>query len=598
MSSRIEDYALIGDCHTAGLVARDGSLDWLCVPRFDSGACFAALLGTPDNGRWLIAPATEVRSVRRAYRDCTLVLDTEFTTDAGTVILTDCMLPFGDGSEVLRIVKGKHGHVPMQTELIIRFDYGSVVPWVRREEGGLVAIAGPDMLHLHTEVPLKGENFKTVSEFTVAAGQRVAFLLTWHPSHLPPPRDPDPHHALARTVRWWHKWSGDRCGQAGEYRDAVMRSLITLKALTYAPTGGIVAAATTSLPEQLGGVRNWDYRYCWVRDATFTLYALLQAGFLEEARAWREWLLRAMAGKPADLQIMYGIAGERRLTELELTWLPGFENSRPVRIGNAAHGQFQLDVYGELFDTQYQAQRAGLGGVTGGWQVGRAILDFLETAWRKPDEGIWEVRGPRRHFTHSKVMAWVAFDRAVKIIERFGMDEPADRWRAARDAVHAEACSRGFDPAKNSFVQFYGGQALDASLLMIPLVGFLPPNDPRVVGTVEAVERELMHDGFVLRYPTTENVDGLPPGEGAFLACTFWLADCQAVLGRRDDARATFERLLALRNDVGLLSEEYDPRAGRMVGNFPQAFSHVGLVNTAHNLTRTTSGPAEHRRRG
>jgi GH15 family glucan-1,4-alpha-glucosidase len=597
MPSRIEDYALIGDCHTAGLVARDGSLDWLCVPRFDAGACFAALLGTPDNGRWLIAPASEVRAVRRAYRECTLVLDTEFTTAEGVVTLTDCMLPFGDGSEVLRIVEGKEGEVPMRTELIIRFDYGSVVPWVRSEEGGLRAIAGPDMLHLHTDVPLRGEKFTTVGDFTVVPGRRVAFLLTWHPSHLAPPPDPDPYEALTKTERWWRDWTAERCPHAGDYREAVMRSLITLKALTYYPTGGIVAAPTTSLPEQLGSVRNWDYRFCWVRDATFTLYALLHSGFTEEARAWREWVLRAIAGKPTDLQIMYGIAGERRLTELELSWLPGYEGSRPVRIGNAAHGQFQLDVYGELFDLMYQARRVGLEAVTEGWQVGRALMDFLETAWQKPDEGIWEVRGPRRHFTHSKVMAWLAFDRAVKSCENFGLDGPVGHWRSIRDAIHAEVCRRGFDWQRNTFVQYYDGKGLDASLLMIPLVGFLPVHDPRVRGTIEAIQRELMHDGFVARYTATADVDGLPPGEGAFLVCTFWLADNLALLGRRDEARAIFERLLALRNDVGLLSEEYDPKARRLLGNFPQAFSHVGLVNTSHNLSRTVAGPAEHRRK-
>ncbi len=598
MSSRIEDYALIGDCHTAGLVARDGSLDWLCVPRFDAGACFAALLGTADNGRWLIAPAGQVRTVRRSYRQGTLVLDTEFTTDDGVVTVTDCMLPFGEGSQVLRIVQGQRGQVAMGTELVIRFDYGSAVPWVQSEEHGLKAIAGPDMLHLHTDVPLHGENFKTLGEFTVRAGERVPFLLNWHPSHLAPPPDPDPDEALCRTEQWWREWAGNRCPHAGEYREAVLRSLVTLKALTYAPTGGMVAAATTSLPEWPGSVRNWDYRYCWVRDATFTLYALLHAGFTEEARAWREWLLRAIAGKPEDLQIMYGLGGERRLTELELPWLPGYENSRPVRIGNAAHGQFQLDVYGELLDVQYQALRIGMEGVPGGWQAGRALLDFLESAWQKPDEGIWEVRGPRRHFTHSKVMAWLAFDRAVKLVKHFGRDGPIERWRQVRDTIHNEVCAQGFDRGRNSFVQYYGAPALDASLLMIPLVGFLPADDPRVIGTVTAVQRELMHDGFVMRYPTREAVDGLPPGEGAFLACTFWLADNLAILGRVDEARAIFERLLALRNDVGLLAEEYDPQGQRMLGNFPQAFSHVGLVNTAHNLTRAAEGPAEHRRRG
>jgi GH15 family glucan-1,4-alpha-glucosidase len=446
------------------------------------------------------------------------------------------------------------------------------------------------MLHLHTEAPLKGENFKSAGEFTVAEGQRVPFLLTWHPSNFEPPIDPDPYEALARTVDWWHRWANGCC-HAGEYHEPVLRSIITLKALTYAPTGGIVAAPTTSLPEHLGGVRNWDYRYCWVRDATFTLLALLHADFKDEAQAWREWLLRAVAGKPADLQIMYGISGERRLTELELPWLPGYEDSRPVRIGNAASGQFQLDVYGELADVLYQCRRAGMDELRGSWEVGKSIMDFLESAWKKPDEGIWEVRGPRRDFTHSKVMAWVAFDRAVKACERFGRHGPVDRWRATRDAIHREVCARGFDPKKNAFVQYYGSRDLDASLLMIPLVGFLPPDDPRVIGTVAAVERDLMRDGFVLRYPTRESIDGLPPGEGAFLACTFWLADNLALVGRTDDARQLFERLLGLRNDVGLLSEEYDPNAKRMVGNFPQAFSHVGLVNTAHNLTKE-AGPA------
>jgi GH15 family glucan-1,4-alpha-glucosidase len=590
MPSRIEDYALIGDCHTAALVARDGSIDWMCVPRFDSDACFAALLGTPDNGRWLIAPAGAVRSVRRTYRNDTLVLDTEFTSDDGVVTLTDCMLPFGDGSEVLRIVRGTRGRVRMNTEIIIRFGYGQIVPWVRREGRGLMAIAGPDMLHLHTEVPLKGENYKTTGEFTVTEGERIPFLLTWHPSNVEPPIDPDPFEALARTVDWWHKWSAGCC-HVSEYREPVLRSLITLKALTYAPTGGIVAAPTTSLPEQIGGVRNWDYRFCWVRDATFTLMAMLHAGFREEATAWREWLLRAVAGKPADLQIMYSIIGERRLTEQEVGWLPGYENSRPVRIGNAAHGQFQLDVYGELMDVLYQCRRLGLPPMPYGWEVARSLFEFLETAWKKPDDGIWEVRGPRRDFTHSKVMAWVAFDRAVKASERFGREGPVERWRATRDAIHGEVCERGFDRNKNSFVQFYGGSDLDASLLMIPLVGFLPATDPRVRGTVEATERELMQDGFVQRYPTREHIDGLPPGEGAFLACTFWLADNYALLGRTDDARRLFERLLGLCNDVGLLSEEYDPKARRLVGNFPQAFSHIGLVNTAQNLTQE-KGPA------
>ncbi len=594
MPSRIEDYALIGDCQTAALVGKDGSLDWLCFPRFDSPACFAALLGTRDNGRWQIGPAAEGYSVRRAYRDGTLVLDTTFTTDDGEVVLTDCMLPFGDGTEVLRVVEGKRGRVALRMDLVIRFDYGSIVPWVRSEPGGLLAIAGPDTLHLHTPVPLRGENLATVAEFSVAAGERVPFLLTWHPSHLPAPEGLGADEALRRTEAWWRDWSG-RCHDDSEWREAVVRSLITLKALTYAPTGGIVAAATTSLPEHLGGVRNWDYRYCWLRDATFTLYSLLQAGYLDEAKAWREWLLRAVAGAPDALQIMYGLAGERRLTEFEVGWLSGYADSRPVRVGNAAHEQFQLDVYGELLDVMYQCCRAGLDDDEPAWRLQQAVLGFLEEAWRRPDEGIWEVRGPRRHFTHSKVMAWVAFDRATKAVKHFDKEGAGEKWRRLRDEVHAEVCARGFDPDVGAFVQSYGARALDASLLMIPLVGFLPPEDARVTGTVAAIERELMHDGFVARYPTAEGVDGLPPGEGAFLACTFWLADNYALMGRQDDARRTFERLLALRNDVGLLSEEYDPKAKRLLGNFPQAFSHVGLVNTARNLSHA-GGPAHHRK--
>ncbi len=594
MPARIEDYALIGNCQTAALVSRAGSVAWLCLPRFDSGACFAALLGAPEHGCWRIEPAAEVRRTRRRYRRDTLVLETTFETDAGAVTLVDCMPVNAERPTLVRLVRGERGQVPMRMLFILRLDYGAIVPWVRRlHEGGLWAIAGPDALRLRTDVPLRGENFTTVSTFSVSAGQELSFALTWYPSNEDPPKDIDPGQAVRDTERWWQKWI-DCCTHPEPYRDAVVRSLLTLKALTFAPTGGILAAATTSLPEQLGGVRNWDYRYCWLRDATFTLYSLLEVGHKDEARAWREWLLRAVAGSPAALQIMYGVAGERRLTEFELDWLPGYQGTKPVRVGNAAHGQFQLDVYGELLDAMYQCRRMGIEPDPAAWNVETVLATFLESAWEKPDEGIWEVRGPRRHFTHSKVMAWVAFDRAVKSVERFGMRGPAGRWRKARDAIHEQVCREGFDPELGAFVQYYGAKHLDASLLMIPLVGFLPPSDPRVRGTVEAIEKHLMSDGFVQRYPTTENVDGLPPGEGAFLACTFWLADNLYLLGRKDDARRVFERLLELRNDVGLLSEEYDPQAKRLVGNFPQAFSHVGLINSAINLS-PAKGPAEHR---
>ena len=593
MASRIEDYALIGDCQTAALVARDGSIDWLCLPRFDSGACFAALLGTPEHGRWLLAPAGEVRNVRRRYREGTLVLETEYETDSGAVTVIDCMPPRSREPDLVRLVVGRRGQVPMRMQFVVRFDYGSVVPWVRRIENGIRAVAGPDTVELYTGVPLRGENLTTVADFTVSEGQRVPFVLAWHFCHEPVPPPIDPEETILHTERWWQEWSG-RCTYQGPWREAVVRSLITLKALTYAPTGGIVAAATTSLPERLGGVRNWDYRYCWLRDATFTLYALISGGYTGEACAWRDWLLRAVAGTPAQLNIMYGLGGERRLTELELDWLPGYEGSRPVRIGNAAYRQFQLDVFGEILDLLHQVRRAGLAPDENAWRVSRALLQFLESAWREPDEGIWEVRGPRRHFTHSKVMAWVAFDRAVKAVERFGLEGPHERWRALRDTVHEEVCREGYDVERNTFVQYYGGEGLDASLLMIPLVGFLPASDPRVRGTVEAIERHLVTEGLVARYPTRPDVDGLPPGEGAFLACTFWLADNLALLGRHDDARRLFESLLELRNDVGLLSEQYDPSSHRLVGNFPQAFSHVGLINTARNLSRP-GGPAEHR---
>jgi GH15 family glucan-1,4-alpha-glucosidase len=593
MPSHLEDYALIGDCETAALVARDGSIDWLCMPRFDSGACFAALLGTPEHGRWRLAPSAPLRQVRRRYREGTLILETEFETDDGAVTVIDFMPPRTQQPDLVRLVVGRAGQVAMHMQLIMRLDYGSIIPWVRRTERGIRAIAGPDALELYTEVELRGKQLTTVADFTVSAGQRVPFVLVWHPSHLPPPPPIDPEETLSQTERWWRAWS-KRCTYEGPWREAVMRSLITLKALTYAPTGGIVAAPTTSLPEQPGGVRNWDYRYCWVRDATFTLYALLSGGYTDEAQAWRDWLVRAVAGTPSQLKIMYGLAGERRLSELELEWLPGYEGAAPVRIGNAAHRQFQLDVYGEVMDVLYVADRLGLTPDPNAWRVQRALLDFLESAWRRPDEGIWEVRGPKRHFTHSKVMAWVAVDRVIKAMEHFGVPGPVERWRQLRETIHAEVCQRGFDAERNTFVQYYDGNALDASLLMIPLVGFLPASDARVHGTVEAIERHLMTDGFVARYPTTPDVDGLPPGEGAFLACTFWLADALALLGRHHEARQLFERLLALRNDIGLLSEEYDPAARRLMGNFPQALSHVALINTACNLS-SVEGPAAHR---
>jgi GH15 family glucan-1,4-alpha-glucosidase len=593
MPSYLEDYALIGDCETAALVGRDGSIDWLCVPRFDSGACFAALLGTPEHGRWLLTPRDPIRQIRRRYREGTLILETAFETDDGAVTVVDFMPPRSQQLDLVRLVVGRRGHVAMRMELVLRLDYGSIIPWVRRTERGIRAIAGPDALQLYTDVTLRGEQFTTVADFTVSEGQRVPFVLVWHPSHLPPPPPSDAEDTLRQTEHWWQAWS-KRCTYEGPWREAVMRSLITLKALTYAPTGGIVAAPTTSLPERLGGVRNWDYRYCWVRDATFTLYALISSGYIGEARAWREWLLRAVAGTPSQLNIMYGLAGERRLSELELEWLPGYEGAAPVRIGNAAYHQFQLDVYGEMMDLLYVAARLGLKPDDDAWRLQRALLDFLASAWRQPDEGIWEMRGPKRHFTHSKVMAWVAVDRVIKAVEHFGVEGPVERWRQLRDIIHAEVCQRGFDAERNTFVQYYGGKALDASLLMIPLVGFLPPSDARVRGTVEAITRHLMTDGFVARYPTTPEVDGLPAGEGAFLACTFWLADALALLGRRDEARQLFERLLGLRNDVGLLSEEYDTAAHRLVGNFPQAFSHISLINTAWNLS-AGEGPAAHR---
>ena len=584
MGLRIEDYAMISDCQTAALVGIDASIDWLCLPRFDSGACFAALLGKPDNGRWQIAPRGEIKSTKRRYRDGTLILETDFETADGLVTVVDSMPPRTQEPDLVRVVIGRRGKVPMQMHLVIRPDYGSAVPWVRGTRRGLWAIAGPDSFLLDTPVALHGEALSTVAQFEVSAGQQIPFVLMWHPSHEEPPPAIDGLATLEVTENWWREWSG-RCTYTGPYRDAVLRSLITLKGLTYAPTGGIVAAATTSLPEHIGGVRNWDYRYCWVRDATLTLYALLRNGYTEEARQWREWLLRAVAGDPNQMNIMYGVAGERRLPELELDWLGGYENSEPVRVGNAAHKQFQLDVFGELMDTFHMARREGLPAEEDAWHVQRVLMEFLETAWKEPDEGIWEVRGPRRHFTHSKVMAWVAADRMIKAVECFGLTGPVERWKKVRRAIHREVCEQGFDAAQNAFVQYYGSDQLDASLLMIPLVGFLPAKDPRVVGTVAAVERELMHHGFVARYNCEVEVDGLPHGEGTFLPCTFWLADNLVMMGRRADAEALMSRVLAVRNDVGLLSEEYDPLAKRLLGNFPQAFSHLGLINTALNLS-------------
>jgi GH15 family glucan-1,4-alpha-glucosidase len=580
----IEDYALIGDGHTAALVGRDGSIDWLCLPRFDSGACFAALLGSPANGRWLIAPRDSVSNTSRRYRNGTLILETDFETESGTVRVIDCMPLSNQRWDVLRIVEGLSGRVRMHTELVIRFDYGSIVPWVHRADGALFATAGPDTLELHTPVQTRGEHMTSTADFEIGAGERVPFVLNYRPSHTPEQEPIDADETLMRTQSRWLEWS-ERCSYQGRWREPVLRSLLTLKALIYEPTGGIVAAPTTSLPEHPGGVRNWDYRYCWLRDATFTLNALLLAGYTEEARAWQEWLLRAVAGSPADMQILYSVTGERRLEEIELAWLPGYGNAAPVRIGNAAATQFQLDVYGEVMDTLHLARAAGQTPQPHAWRIQCALLAFLETHWREPDEGIWEVRGPRRHFTHSKVMAWVAFDRGVKAVERYGLDGPVEAWRRSRDEVHAQVCEAGFDAKRNSFVQHYGSAELDASLLLIPLVGFLPPDDARVRGTIEAIERELLIDGLVLRYAPAAGIDSLPPGEGVFLPCSFWLADCLAVTGRHAEAEALFERLLALCNDVGLLSEEFDPRSGHMLGNFPQALSHMALVNTARLLS-------------
>jgi GH15 family glucan-1,4-alpha-glucosidase len=591
--ARIEDYALIGDCRSAALVSREGSIDWFCCPRFDSEACFAALLGTRKHGRWLIAPHAPARVTRR-YRPNTLVLETHFETEEGAATLIDFMPLSGHHSTVVRLVVGTRGKVTMGTELILRFGYGAIVPWVTRlEDGALRAIAGPDMMILRTPVQLRGVDMTTVGEFTIHKDDTIPFVLNYYRSHRPVHTPLDPTAALQETETFWRDWSA-KCRPAGPWTEAVVRSMITLKALTYAPTGGMVAAPTTSLPEQLGGERNWDYRYCWLRDATLVLLGAMNAGFFDEAQAWREWLLRAVAGSPGQLQIMYGIAGERRLTEWTAPWLPGYENSAPVRIGNAAHSQLQLDVFGEIMDVHHQARRRGLSTNESGWEAQLAFLKHLQEIWREPDEGIWEVRGTPQQFTHSKVMAWVAFDRAIKSAETFGLDGPLDEWHTLRDEIFEEVCTKGFDAELGTFVQAYGVKHVDASLLLMPSMGFLPVSDPRVEGTIATIERRLLRDGFVRRYDTQDTDDGLPPGEGAFLACSFWLVDVFIMQNRMADAERMFRRLVALRNDLGLLSEEYDPRAKRLVGNFPQAFSHMALVNSAYNLTRREK-PVEQR---
>jgi GH15 family glucan-1,4-alpha-glucosidase len=595
---KIEDYAIIGDMHTVALVGLNGSIDWLCLPKFGSDACFAALLGIENNGYWKIAPKNVNCTVTRSYIGDSLVLESKYTTDTGVARVIDFMPVHGDDREVMRIVEGLSGEVDFLMRMIIRFDYGKTVPWVRHmEDGRLVAIAGPNALTLRTDVPIRGEELTSVSDFSVKKGEQKNFTLNWHPSHLEANvASSTEARSLETTLSFWSTWA-NRCLYKGKWRKAVIRSLITLKALTYAPTGGIMAAATTSLPEFIGGVRNWDYRFCWLRDATFTLYSFMTAGYSEEARAWSEWLLRAAAGDPSQLQIMYGAAGERNLAELELRHLIGYENSRPVRIGNAASEQFQLDVYGEVMDAMHLARATGIKTDEQSWRLQLHLVKFVIEHWMDPDEGIWEIRGPRRHFTHSKMMAWVALDRAVKAVEQFGLAGNLDEWTHIRSQIHDDICSKGFSTPRNAFTQYYGSSELDASILMMPLVGFLPASDPRVVSTIERIERELVVEGLVQRYQTeaSSHVDGLPPGEGTFLPCSFWLADCLYLMGRIDDARVLFERLLSVRSNLGLLAEEYDPVAGRLLGNYPQAFSHVCLVNTAYNLNPQNVGPAENR---
>lgn len=585
MPSTIEDYGLIGDCETAALVGRDGSIDWLCWPAFDSDPCFAALLGTSRNGRWLIEPAEEVKKRSRSYWDNTLILETRFETEGGVVALIDFMPPRGHASDVVRLVRGVAGKVKLRMELVIRFGFGADIPWVKRtEDGALLAICGPDMTVLRTPVETRGKDMTTVAAFEVAEGETIPFVLTYGPSHLPVPKRIDPALALQETEAFWTEWCS-RCSYKGERADLVMRSLITLKALTYGPTGGIVAAPTASLPEKLGGQRNWDYRFCWLRDATFTLLALMNSGYTEEASAWHNWLLRAVAGSPANMQIMYGIMGHRRLLEWEASWLPGYEGAKPVRVGNAAHAQLQLDVYGELIDAFHQSRMAKLELDKGSWALECAVLEHLAQVWDEPDHGIWERRGEARHYVLSKVMTWVAFDRGIKSAERFGFDAPLDRWRALRDMICRDVCENGFDPGQNAFVESYGSQWLDASILLLPAVGFLPASDPRVSGTIAAIEKHMMRDGFVLRHDPREVSDEQQPIEGAFLACTFWLADAYVLTGEVAKAQALFERVVAIANDLGLLAEEFDPGAGRQTGNFPQALTHIALINTAHNLS-------------
>jgi GH15 family glucan-1,4-alpha-glucosidase len=595
MSTPIEDYGIIGNTYTAALVSREASIDWLCLPRFDSESVFAALLGEPKHGRWQIAPVDTLIRSSRSYRGETGILETRFETPEGDAKIVDFMALSEEGEDqidLIRLVYGEKGRVRMRTEIVLRFDYAQSIPWVRRHLGGPLAVSGPNAIQFITPVVLRGTpDLTTIGEFTIEAGETVPFTMSWYPSHHKGFRYRDPYETLLGTETRWHDWSS-HCTLTGPWREAIIRSLITLRMLTYQPTGGIVAALTTSLPEWIGSVRNWDYRFCWIRDATLTLYALLSAGYRNEARAWREWLLRAAAGHPSEMQIMYGLAGERRLTEYEIPWLPGYEGSRPVRIGNAAHKQLQLDVYGELMDALHAANRFGLESSGFTWSLQVNLLEYLEAIWEQPDQGIWEIRGEPRHFTFSKVMAWVAFDRAIKSVEQYGFDGPRAHWEDLRRRIAAQIVERGFDRERHTFVQYYSARDLDASLLLIPQLGFLPPDDPRVLGTIAAVERELVQDGFVRRYPSAPGADGLPPGEGVFLACSFWLANSLALIGRRDDAIRLFERLLALRNDLGLLAEEYDPVAKRQLGNFPQAFSHTAIINTAAHLCELETASA------
>ncbi|MBS0541506.1 MAG: glycoside hydrolase family 15 protein [Proteobacteria bacterium] len=597
MRTPIEDYAMIGDCRTAALVGKNGSIDWLCWPTFDSDACFAALLGGQSNGFWLITPHDGIKSVTRSYRHDTLILETTFETETGKITVIDFMLPHGKSSDLIRIVRGDEGEVPVCMELVLRFGYGAAMPWVTRlEDGTMRAVAGPDMTVLRTPARFRGENFKTVAQFTLARGQTMPFVLSYGPSHLDAPEPVDAEKAVELCEKFWRDWTA-KTNTEGPYSDAIERSLITLKALVYMPSGGIVAAPTTSLPERFGGERNWDYRLCWLRDATLTLLAMMNAGIYDEAAAWRDWLQRAVAGSPAEMQIMYGLRGERRLTEWEIDWLPGYADSRPVRIGNAAHEQFQLDVYGELMDAFEQSRKGGLAATAEGWEMQKTLLTHVSKIWDKPDSGIWESRGPTRHYVYSKVMAWVCFDRAIKAVEHHKLDGDVEAWRKIAGEIHADVCAKGFDPERNTFKAAYDGTDLDASLLLLAQTGFIEPSDPRFRGTVEAIEKALLRQGFVMRYNTHRTDDGLSPGEGAFLACSFWLCDAYISIGRKDDAKKLFEHLLSIRNDVGLLAEEYEPADKRHQGNFPQAFSHVGLINTAFNLSRGEK-PAQQRANG